>query len=72
MPGLGLLIGAVLVGMCLALLSIWRRERLHGPTASRPWRWFYRVITVLLVVFAGYLVVGSIIVGLISQDPSSG
>jgi hypothetical protein len=71
MPGLGLLIGAALVVMCLALLSIWRRERLHGPTRSRAWLWFYRVVTVLLVVFVGYLVVGSIIVGLISRDPGT-
>ena len=54
-------IGVALVIMLFALLSIWRRERIHGPTKSAPWRWFYRGLTVLLILFAAYMVVGAFV-----------
>ena len=60
-PGAGLIIGIPFVVLTLALLSIWRRERIHGPTTSRPWRLFYRGITVALVGFVGYMVVALLV-----------
>ena len=57
-PGMGLLFGIPLVVMLLALLAIWRRERIEGPTKSRVWLWFYRALTVALVLFAAYMLGG--------------
>lgn len=67
-PGMGLLFGIPLMVMALALLAIWRRERIEGPTNSRVWRWFYRAITVALVLFAAYMLGGFF---LFPPNPSS-
>jgi hypothetical protein len=58
MPGYGLLIGIPLVVMLIALLAIWQRERIHGPPQSRAWRWFYRALTMVLVLLAAYMLSG--------------
>jgi hypothetical protein len=47
--------------MLLAHLAIWRRERTEGPTRSRVWLWFYRALTVALVLFAAYMLAGLLI-----------
>ena len=67
-PGMGLLFGIPLVVMAIALLSIWRRERIHGPTKSRLWLWFYRALTAALVLFAAYMLGGLL---LLPPNPSS-
>lgn len=61
MYGGAVVIGLALIVMALALLSIWRRERLHGPAKSAAWRWFYRALTFLLVLFAAYMAVGAFV-----------
>jgi cytochrome bd-type quinol oxidase subunit 2 len=58
MYGGAVVIGVALAVMALALLSIWRRERIEGPTKSRAWRWFYRALTFALVLFAAYMLAG--------------
>jgi hypothetical protein len=58
-PGAGLIVGIPFVVLTLALLAIFRRERLHpergGP--SRPWRLFVRVVAVILLAFVAFMVV---------------
>lgn len=67
-PGAGLIIGTPFVILTLALLSIWRRQRNHGPTTSRPWRLFYRGATIGLLGFVGYMVV-ALLVALTTAPP---
>ena len=64
MPVLPLLIGCALLVICLALLSLLRFERIHGPAPSLAKRWSYRLVTVLVVLFAGYWAVGLIVIAL--------
>lgn len=64
MPVLPLLIGGALAVMFIALLSLLRRERIHGPAPSRAKRWSFRLVTVLVVLFAGYWALGLIIIAL--------
>jgi amino acid transporter len=67
-PGAALIMGIPFVILALALLSIWRRERIHGPPRSRHWFWFYRVVTLALVVFMAYMVV-NLFLSTISPPP---
>jgi len=50
---LGLIVGIPFVVLTLALLAIFRRERLHPSThvGSPSWRLFVTAVTVLLVAF---------------------
>lgn len=59
-PGAGLIVGVPFIVLTLALLVIFRRERLRreaGLPAANPRLPFYRVVLVALLLFIGYLVV---------------
>ena len=58
-PGAGLIVGIPFVVLTLALLTIFRRERLHSSGAhhSPLWRVFVRVVTVALLAFVGFMVI---------------
>jgi hypothetical protein len=61
MPVFDVIIGLALAIMALALISIWRRERLDGPPKSRAWRCVYRALTMVLVLLAMWLLVGAFV-----------
>jgi amino acid transporter len=67
-PGAALIIGVPFIILALALLVIWRRERIQGPPKSSYWFWFYRAVTLALVVFMAYMV-ASLFVATISPPP---
>lgn len=56
---MGLIVGIPFVALTLALLAIFRRERLHPSTqgSSPSWQLFVRAVTVLLVAFVAYMVI---------------
>lgn len=56
---MGLIVGLPFVALTLALLAIFRRERIHPSDVgtSRSWSIFARVVAVVLVAFVAFMVV---------------